>query len=98
MNITERLGTARCTDDENDADDGDDADDGNKDNDNYDADGKTYETFLLQLPVKWMSPESLFQRTANSMSGEHPPYMVPTWYMVLYTYYTCDMTLANSNC
>ena len=28
------------------------------------------ETFFIpQLPVKWMSPESLFQRTANSMSG-----------------------------
>ena len=28
---------------------------------------------IFQLPVKWMSPESLFQRTANSMSGEKPP-------------------------
>ena len=40
MNITERLGTARCTD--VDDDDADDDDDGNEDNDNYVDDGKTF--------------------------------------------------------
>ena len=38
--------------------------------------GKLMNHFFLQLPVKWMSPESLFQRTANSMSGERSSYMV----------------------
>ena len=37
--------------------------------------GKPMNHFFLQLPVKWMSPESLFQRTANSMSGEQSLHM-----------------------
>ena len=37
--------------------------------------GKLMNHFFLQLPVKWMSPESLFQRTANSMSGEQSLHM-----------------------
>ena len=68
-------------------------DDCNLDDDDDDDDYNKAHDVIFQLPVKWMSPESLFQRTANSMSGEKPSntatahvtssvIVIVPWYMV----------------